>query len=83
MGSFCADIFSSKKLPSQTVTREKLSKTLSYDKGLHKMLMKLVDNREIGFRSGMHNIRPTGQMWPVKAFNMARATPNFVYFTCY
>jgi len=41
MGSFCADIFSSKKLPSQTVTREKLSKTLSYDKGLHKMLMKL------------------------------------------
>ncbi len=23
-------------------------------------------------RGGMHNIRPAGQMWPAKAFNLAR-----------
>jgi hypothetical protein len=23
-------------------------------------------------RAGMHNIRPAGQMWPAKAFNLAR-----------
>ena len=31
-------------------------------------------------RTGMHNIRPRGQMWPAEAFNLARETPNFVYF---
>jgi len=28
----------------------------------------------------MHNIWPAGQMWPVEAFNLARETPNLVYF---
>jgi len=32
------------------------------------------------FKSGMHNIRPAGQMWPVEAFNLGRKTLNFVYF---
>jgi len=35
------------------------------------------------FKAGMHNIRPTGQMWPGQSFNTARATLNFVYFACY
>jgi len=30
--------------------------------------------------AGMHNIRPAGQMWPAEAFNVARETPNFVYY---
>jgi len=29
----------------------------------------------------MHNIRPAGQMWPAEAFNLARKTPKFVYFS--
>jgi len=29
-------------------------------------------------RSGMHNVRPAGQMWPTKGFNLARKTPNCV-----
>jgi len=41
MSSFCAKILVSKKLQSQTETREKLCKTLSYKKGTCKMLMKL------------------------------------------
>jgi len=39
--SFCADILSPKKLQSQTVSREKLQKTLSYQKAAHKVLVKL------------------------------------------
>jgi len=39
-----------KKLQSQTVTREKLPKTLSYRKGTHKMLMKLTTRTEKGKR---------------------------------
>jgi len=34
-------------------------------------------------RAGMHNIRPTGQMWPMEAFNLAREAPNCVYFACF
>ncbi len=30
------------------------------------------------FRTGMHNIRPAGQMWPTKAFHLAHKTPNLV-----
>jgi hypothetical protein len=32
---------------------------------------------------GMHNIRPAGQMWPAKAFNLARKAQNLVYFACF
>jgi len=39
---FCANILSSKKLQSQTVSRKKSCKTtLLYEKAAHKMLMKL------------------------------------------
>jgi hypothetical protein len=31
----------------------------------------------------MHNIRRAGQMWPAEAFNVARKTPNFVYFASF
>jgi len=41
MRAFCADIFAPKKLQSQKVTREKLLNLLSYQIGVHKMLMKL------------------------------------------
>jgi len=34
-------------------------------------------------RAGMHNIQPAGQMWPAEAFNLARETPNFVYFASF
>jgi len=37
-------------------------------------------------RADMHNIQyagQMGQMWPSEAFNMARETPNFVYFACF
>ena len=29
-------------------------------------------------KSGMHNIRPAGQMWPAKAFNLACLAKHFV-----
>jgi hypothetical protein len=41
MLAFCADIFVSKKLQSQNVTRKKLRKALLYEKCALKMLMKL------------------------------------------
>jgi len=31
----------------------------------------------------MHNIRPSGQMWSAEAFNLARETPNFVYYVSF
>jgi len=34
-------------------------------------------------KSGMHNIRPACQMWPTEAFNLARKTPNSVYFASF
>jgi len=34
-------------------------------------------------KAGMNNIRPAGQMWPAEAFNLARKTPNFVYFASF
>jgi len=43
MGSFCTDILLPKKLPIQTVTREKLRKTLSYKKGANKMGKNLLE----------------------------------------
>jgi len=39
--SFCANIFSTKKLQNQTVTREKLHKTLPYKTVVRKMLVEL------------------------------------------
>jgi hypothetical protein len=41
MSSFSADILAPKKLQSQTVTREKLCKTLLNEKFSSKMLMKM------------------------------------------
>jgi len=40
--SFCAEVLAPKKPQSQTVTREKLCKTLLYLKGARKMSMKLI-----------------------------------------
>jgi hypothetical protein len=34
-------------------------------------------------RLRMHNIRPTGLIWHVEAFNLAREALNFVYFACF
>ncbi len=34
-------------------------------------------------RSGMQNKRPAGQMWPAKAFNLARKAQNLVYLACF
>jgi hypothetical protein len=31
------------------------------------------------FSSGIHDIRPEGQMWHMEAFNLAREAQNFVY----
>jgi len=39
--SFCANILAPKKLLSLTVIREKLFRTLSYEKGASKLLIKL------------------------------------------
>ena len=41
------------------------------------LLAFLVSNFSVVFRPhhykpGMHNIRPTGQLWPAEAFNLAR-----------
>ena len=30
----------------------------------------------------MHNIRPTGQMWPAEAFNLARRVKKFIHLAC-
>ena len=30
----------------------------------------------------MHNIRPAGQMWPVKAFNLVHTAKIFVILPC-
>jgi len=35
------------------------------------------------YKSGMHNIRPAGQMWHAEAVNLTRETPNFVYFVTF
>ncbi len=34
----------------------------------------------ITFKAGMHNIRPAGQMWPAKAFYLARNPQNLACF---
>jgi len=39
--AFAKEILAAKKLPSQTVIREKLSKALLYENGTHKLLIKL------------------------------------------
>jgi len=41
MSSFCTEILLQKKSQSQTVIKEKLQKAFLYEKGVHKMLMKL------------------------------------------
>jgi len=42
---FCANIFAPKKLQSQNLTKEKLSKVLTYKKFVCKMLMKLTTEK--------------------------------------
>jgi hypothetical protein len=44
MCSFCAGFLLPKKLQTQTASTEKLRKTLSYKKAVHKMLVKLTSD---------------------------------------
>ncbi len=37
----------------------------------------------VGFSTGMHNIRPAGQMWPAETFDLAREALIFVYLACF
>jgi hypothetical protein len=34
------------------------------------------------YKSGMHNIRPVGQMWPVEALYPACKAHDFAYLAC-
>ena len=40
---------------------------------------KVAFGESLCFRAGVHNIRPAGQMWPAKAFYLARKAQNFIY----
>ena len=35
------------------------------------------------FKSGMPNIRPAGQTWPLEAFNLTRTAQNLVYLSLF
>ncbi len=65
MSSFCTEIILPKKLQSQTVTREKLRKTLPYKKGSIQMLMKLTPELRswLGLRDSPCPDRPSCEDW--------------------
>ncbi len=55
---------------------------LDFENGIKRTFEGLIKEKIATSKPGMHNIRSAGQMWPAKAFHLARKANNFAYLAC-